>query len=154
MSSTEGLSAASVTHHGDYVYLSGAKFHTGPSGVFVIDVSDPWKPEVKRVVQVRGVLLGTERQLASGGEWLYMLSGATDAAWGLHVFALDNPARPRRLGSMRLGRPAGDIAAHGQYIYVAASDLIILHITERRDPFYQPPTPIPAPTMTLDHGID
>jgi hypothetical protein len=82
----------------------------GPTGLQLIDLSDPDQP---RLAGLRTDLVDARRVMLSGS-----LAAVADGAGGLRLFDISDPSRPTPLSSLPLSEPVTAIGLRGTHAYV------------------------------------
>ncbi|MBU0491935.1 MAG: hypothetical protein KKA73_08895 [Chloroflexi bacterium] len=93
----------------------------------VFDVSDPANPvEVGALTPSPAEVV---RAIAIAGEYAYA------TGWGgLHVIHIADPAHPTEMGVYDTPGMARDVAAAGQYVYIADNDLLVVNVSDPAHP--------------------
>jgi len=123
------------------VAVKGAHVYIGDGyDVRVFDVSDPTNP-----VQV-GMLTPTPanvpRAIAIVGEYAY----AVGWVGGLHVIHIADPTHPVQVGNYDTPGFARDVAAAGNYVYIADAEFLVVNVSDPANPTLAGSYAIPGST--------
>jgi hypothetical protein len=97
--------------HDIYFTSSSAYLACGTTGLHIVDVSNPFEPEITSSLTVEG----TSNGIAVSGNYAYIAAGSA----GLQVVNIANPAWPTQVAAYQIGRNALDVFYSNGYIYVA-----------------------------------
>ena len=119
-------SASDIAIYANYLYLPAS------SGLSIFDISNgasPTGPTYLNTIKTTKICIDGNRS--------YMTFDPED----LGVYSLDNPLNPSLLGVREFTGTANDIAAQGDYVFIACGDqgLIVVDVSDMSD--IDPPTP-------------
>ena len=141
-----GAHPHAIAVSGHYIYVAVGRDRrepAGPSGLHILDVSNPAQPRVVGAYESRGYAVG----VALAGTFAYLIeaSDRAGAPWtdaGLRILDVSTPSAPRSVGFFHPGA-VGGMAVAGATAYVAAGALYVLDISDPAHPTeiarYQPP---------------
>ena len=126
---TRGIAIHGIYVKGVYAYLA-----TGAEGLYVVDISDPYRPEL-----IQNYSLGRTSGVFAVGEYIYV----TGTRGGLKIIT-GNPRDMYEIGASQIPSNypgyvgAKDIVVKENYAYVAYGDagLQIFNISDPRNPFW------------------
>jgi len=130
--------AYEVVISGNYAYVADVN----PTGLRIIDISNPEKPVLKGQVTLYDYVWGADiNGLVVAENYVYMTGDIAvdegDAVNGLAIIDITNPANPEVVGTLKpsLGRYGG-LEVHGNYVYVANAGygLKIIDISDVTNP--------------------
>jgi hypothetical protein len=112
--------ADTVTVAGTYAYV------TEPNGLHVADLRRPGG-----LAEVGAAESSLPRRAAVHGSYAYIPPSAGPGGGGLRIVDVSNPTAPAEVAAYALPGAVGDVAAAGQYLYVATSEgLRILDVSD------------------------
>jgi hypothetical protein len=114
--------ANNVDVNGDYAFVAA-----GAAGLQVVDVSDPYLPQIAGAIDTPG----NANDVKIMGNLAYLADGAVG---GLQIFDVSTPMTPVLLGSVNTPGSAEDVVVYGSLAYVADGAVGGLQIVDVANP--------------------